>query len=892
MLETEVQADFAFLTTRGEVVSEDAPGTIKVLVLTELSSGCIGYVVVENDVSKVRTQICRWLEHFGLTSTTTGVILHTDAERAVAELVGKSSERYTFNVRRANPQQHQSVGAAERAVRRLKESLSVLRADLNSGGADVTLNESGLADALTYIGLTHNHFSKVQGSDMSPLEFTVNRPLSKPATALFGQTVLAELPSSLRQLCPNETRSVEACFVHPGLNTGPVVQGIFRVDGEQVLKHFVARNLRPIFPIAWNHSLGADVLMKFDNASVEDLDAQPAVTDEQMRQPQVGVDPAPEEPNIVEYPDGAPPEVIREMKEPDDTMPFHPKRSGGVKRPIKSAPSSGGLKLARQGPLARHTPSMPEPENRAPEPEPTTSSPPTESDPVTSSPPPEGMERSKRLRVFPKTDKCPACQSGMEAPGIRHSAACKRKRLEFERMQAEESSSPHADAAMDVIPASPVPPPAPEPVTVPAEIRAADLRGRKRESEQSAEDLEAEMHEGNDTMELESVSLDLRWSDNGDYMMSPMQLEIHGQKCLATSPEFFDDLISSVKFSPDKKHTFCKMTLGGASVLVWKPDGLVDDSSLMSLDNEQGFEGMKEEIRNLEHCRTGRIINHTELTALKAQNPHLRLIPSRWVSAYKSPTRVRARIVAKDLNRGVSARKLGISSPTPSVDGLHFVLALAAQRQWQLKGLDVAHAFMHSPIPKSECIVLQMPQSVSLEDGSLAYLVLYRALNGLRDASLAWLNLLSESIKAVGLVTDDMEPCIYQGCIRRKGRQVGSAILIAYVDDLLLCSDSDEVERIVEETIGAVVPLKETGKIKKAAQGGGSLIFIGRHIFRDGQKNDLRLGSFLMQCSKNSISRKEVLLSQMWRHTSRKLWTMPMLKCRCQLRPMQDLGVH
>ena len=66
MLETEVQADFAFLTTRGEVVSEDAPGTIKVLVLTELSSGCIGYVVVESDVSKVRTQICRWLEHFGL----------------------------------------------------------------------------------------------------------------------------------------------------------------------------------------------------------------------------------------------------------------------------------------------------------------------------------------------------------------------------------------------------------------------------------------------------------------------------------------------------------------------------------------------------------------------------------------------------------------------------------------------------------------------------------------------------------------------------------------------------------------------------------------------------------------------------------------------------------
>ena len=174
-------------------MNEEAAGNFKVLVLTELASGCVGYVVVECEIPRVKAHICRWLEHFGLTSTTTGVILHTDAERAVAELVGKASERYTFNVRRASPQQHQSVGAAERAVRRLKESLSVLRADLNSGGADVTFTFEGLTDVLTYIGLTHNHFSKVQGSDMSPLEFTVNRPLKKLMTALFGQTVLARV---------------------------------------------------------------------------------------------------------------------------------------------------------------------------------------------------------------------------------------------------------------------------------------------------------------------------------------------------------------------------------------------------------------------------------------------------------------------------------------------------------------------------------------------------------------------------------------------------------------------------------------------------------------------------------------------------------------------------
>ena len=56
-----------------------------------------------------------------------------------------------------------------------------------------------------------------------------------------------------------------------------------------------------------------------------------------------------------------------------------------------------------------------------------------------------------------------------------------------------------------------------------------------------------------------------------------------------------------------------------------------------------------------------------------------------------------------------------------------------------------------------------------------------------------------------------------------------------YVDDLLLCSDSNEVEKLVEDTIGAVVPLKETGRIQTAEKGGGSLVFIGRHIFHDGQ---------------------------------------------------------
>ena len=93
-LETEVQADFGFLTTRGEMVEDEADGTIKVLVLTELSTNCVGYVIVGPETRPVKNLICKWLDHFGLASSTSSVVLHTDAERAVSELVGTSSDKY------------------------------------------------------------------------------------------------------------------------------------------------------------------------------------------------------------------------------------------------------------------------------------------------------------------------------------------------------------------------------------------------------------------------------------------------------------------------------------------------------------------------------------------------------------------------------------------------------------------------------------------------------------------------------------------------------------------------------------------------------------------------------------------------------------------------------
>ena len=50
-----------------------------------------------------------------------------------------------------------------------------------------------------------------------------------------------------------------------------------------------------------------------------------------------------------------------------------------------------------------------------------------------------------------------------------------------------------------------------------------------------------------------------------------------------------------------------------------------------------------------------------------------------------------------------------------------------------------------------------------MEDGSPSFMLLDKALNGLRGASLCWSQLLSSTVEKVGLWSHSVEPCVYGG---------------------------------------------------------------------------------------------------------------------------------
>ena len=187
-LSTEFQADFCWLKREGEVLDHmENQENLKILVVVDLATNNVGYIVIGEDKNAIYSQINQYLQQCGISSTSTSVLIHTDAERAVGELFTKSGSQFSFAVRRSNPQQHQSTGGAERCVRRLKESLSIFRADLSKCGVDIKFAHEPVQTALTYLSVCHNHFSKTPGTDLSPLENACGRRLSKPTSSLFVQ---------------------------------------------------------------------------------------------------------------------------------------------------------------------------------------------------------------------------------------------------------------------------------------------------------------------------------------------------------------------------------------------------------------------------------------------------------------------------------------------------------------------------------------------------------------------------------------------------------------------------------------------------------------------------------------------------------------------------------
>ena len=257
---------------------------------------------------------------------------------------------------------------------------------------------------------------------------------------------------------------------------------------------------------------------------------------------------------------------------------------------------------------------------------------------------------------------------------------------------------------------------------------------------------------------------------------------------------------------------FVVMDFCGQKIKLWKPSGAVSDVTLRDLPAEGTFLAMQKEIRGLTAVGAGQVLAENV-----ARESGQRIIGTRWVTNEKEEAQegVRTRIVAKDFASGQSARSMGISSPTPSIEALRMVLGVACgawsvgNQAMSLAGLDVSQAFMNSPLERPE--ILRMPLSMSTMKGEPIFLWAEKGINGLRIASQAWIVFFSSIVKSIGVVSGTVEPCLYVG--RMVGKDQAPSVIMAYVDDVLVATTSESALKTLMTALSAHVKVRETGRV-------------------------------------------------------------------------------
>ena len=873
-LETEVRADFMYLSCTGEFLDESRLESVqgkrfhKILVLRESYSSSIGAVLMTANTDRNFSKVVHWLQEFGLESKDTSIVLITDSEKVVSAFVTKSSTQYNFLVRRAGPQNHESSGSVERTVRVLREGLATLQSDYERMCCSLQWDENTVQRALNYVCFSHNMYSKAHESDQSPRELAVGRRLPVGQHALFGTKVMAETPDSIKSLNPNLSRFVDACFLHPQFNSmGSLVFARIRVEDELIPKVFVAKSLKLVLPPEVDHTSNMFVKLKGGEELVAEQD--------RLSSPS-RVLPSAQDVSFQSPPSGPPQEFLdrfgfqRGCKACDSLEIFGTKEgfthnaqcreryARWLKDQVVGV-DAGGLKsrqeaslgddvdagadhvddgeAVREGDEDDYLPSSGdaspnaglglEGENSA-----AVQTTFAKADAFETGEHPEPLlKRAKQ--VF--TRGCPSCESGMNAPGIRHTKACRKRQLDLISASDDaENCAPESDlgsAGLRGKRAAEVPTESLEHKLDLSELDVGDefarldasasssAKGIKRTSDTPIESLEEEI---------------LKEKESKGSLSNSLLGFVEVSSLITPYVPLLEGLIESVQF--DHRATSVVVPFGDGQVRIWHPSSAVDDSTLQTLSGEQTFEGMKKEIGDLWDMRTGDLYDSEGVKNLKARNPKIqfRIIGTRWVTVQKTPATVRARLVVKDVanKHSATARTLGISSPTPSSEALNVLLSLAGTLDWAIGSSDVAHAFMATPLRVRD-IIIRFPLSITSADGSPLFLHLSKALNGLRKASQEWVCYLSQIVGGnLNLKNCSLEPCVYTG---RTSKNVPVA-LIVYVDDLLAIAPTTKDIDEVFEVIGQKVVLKRTGTIKPSKDGGGRLDFLGRVIFR--QKGD------------------------------------------------------
>ena len=143
-------------------------------------------------------------------------------------------------------------------------------------------------------------------------------------------------------------------------------------------------------------------------------------------------------------------------------------------------------------------------------------------------------------------------------------------------------------------------------------------------------------------------------------------------------------------------------------------------------------------------------------------------------------------------------------------------LAVMALLDWEGRQLDVEMTFLEMGV--TEKLYVELPDGYRDSPNQVGRL--QKATYGLMHAGLLWSKKFGGELIAKGFERSHVDPCVF----RRKHLGKVVVIIVVYVDDLLMLSETKQDEHQALEDLRSIFPIKDLGEIS---------YYPGCHITRD-----------------------------------------------------------
>jgi hypothetical protein len=209
----------------------------------------------------------------------------------------------------------------------------------------------------------------------------------------------------------------------------------------------------------------------------------------------------------------------------------------------------------------------------------------------------------------------------------------------------------------------------------------------------------------------------------------------------------------------------------------------------------------------------------------------IKAIPSKYVFKLKTDPagnieRFKARLVIKGFKQTEGIDFNEVFAPVARHTTLRTLLAVAAEKDWNLFQLDIKTAFLNGRLEETEAVYMEPPEGFQQGEPGIVCR-LKKALYGLKQAPRAWYLKLKSELRLLGFQASTTDPALFM-----QGTGEDQQFLMVWVDDMIQAGHNQKLMAKIRLDLNQVFEVKDLGELTH---------FLGMEIHRNREQKTIFL---------------------------------------------------